>query len=62
MAAFTGRNWYLAGLTIAAGAIASQLLSKHYAGLAMMSMAQSAEALCYQQAIRPQRPGNLDEG
>jgi hypothetical protein len=45
MAAFAGRNWYFAALTIAAGAIAGQLISKQYAGLGMTSMAHSAQAL-----------------
>jgi hypothetical protein len=45
MAAFAGRNSYFAALTVAAGAIASQLISKDYAGLGMMSMARSAQAL-----------------
>jgi hypothetical protein len=45
MAAFAGRNSYFAGLTVAAGAITSQLISKHYAGLGMMSMARSVQAL-----------------
>jgi hypothetical protein len=45
MAALTRRNWYLAALTLAIGAIALQLLGKHFAGLGMMTMARSAEAL-----------------
>jgi hypothetical protein len=45
MAGFAGRNWYFAALTIAAGAIAGQLISKQYAGLGMRSMAHSAQAL-----------------
>ena len=45
MAAITGRNWYLAALTLATAAIAMQLLGKHYAGLGMMTMARSAGAL-----------------
>jgi hypothetical protein len=45
MAGFARRNWYIAALTIAAGAIASQLISKQYAGLGMTSMARSAQAL-----------------
>jgi hypothetical protein len=45
MAAFAGGNSYFAALTVAAGAIASQLISMHYAGLGMTSMARSAQAL-----------------
>jgi hypothetical protein len=45
MAVFTRRNWYLAALTLATAAIAMQLLGKHFAGLGMMTMARSAQAL-----------------
>jgi hypothetical protein len=45
IAAFAGRNSYVAALAIAAGAIAGQLISKQYAGLRMRSMARSAQAL-----------------
>jgi hypothetical protein len=45
MVVLTWRNWYLAALTLATGAIAMQLLGKHYAGLGMMTMARSTEAL-----------------
>jgi len=45
MAAFAGRNWYFAALTVAAGAIASHLIGQRYVGLGMTSMARSAQAL-----------------
>ena len=45
MATFTRRSWYFAALTLATGAIAIQLFSKHHAGLGIMPMARSAEAL-----------------
>jgi hypothetical protein len=45
MTAFAGRYSYFAALTVAAGAIASQLIGKGYASLGMMSMARSAQAL-----------------
>jgi hypothetical protein len=45
MTAFTRRSWYFAALAVAGGAIASQLVSKHYAGLGMTSVARSGQAL-----------------
>jgi hypothetical protein len=45
MAALTRRTWYLAALTLATGAIAAQLIGKHYAGLGMTTMGRAAEAL-----------------
>jgi hypothetical protein len=44
MAALARRNWYLAALTLALGAIATQLVSKHHAGLGMTTTARGAEA------------------
>jgi hypothetical protein len=45
MAVIIRRNWYLAALTLATVAIAMQLLGQHFAGLGMMTMARSAQAL-----------------
>ena len=45
MPTFTARGWASGVLALAFLAIALQLLGKHYAGRAMISMARSAEAL-----------------
>lgn len=44
MVTLTRRKWYLAALTLATGAIAMQLVGKHYAGLGTTTMADAVQA------------------